>query len=400
VTSGLAPASSEAATGPTMVSQWLSAHVIDVTSAARTVTVRVHLRSPFPLSDGSVSLTTRPSDPSTSSGDYYPTAPMSGPAHPVTDGWFTGTVTFPRYLPGALLDVGVNIGNPHGPDYELVVRNTLRILDSNPDLELPTVTHAAILPRGPAPLDVRTADRKVRVKVRIVDALSGVDGGSLWLEVRHASDGLLQSFLSLRLTSGTVRDGWWETETTLYRGSASGTYDVRLAVFDRAHSGGYAMSGPHIRDWLPLPNGGGSFEVLGAGDRVRPDVLGVRVSPTRIPLGHPGSRTVITVLVRLVDRDGGGVRTVTATAFGSGQATAVSMAPLSGTRANGLWRLRFSVPSDGGQTLWLSLSVADANHVTFYAGAGSPERSTWSQVGTLSTALLGGGDGSIVVSSL
>jgi hypothetical protein len=76
------------------------------------------------------------------------------------------------------------------------------------------------------------------------------------------------------------------------------------------------------------------------------------------------------------------------------------MTPLSGTRANGLWRLRFSVPSDAGQTLWLSLSVADANHVTFYAGAGSPERSTWSQVGTLSTALLGGGDGSIVVSSL
>jgi hypothetical protein len=368
----------------------LNTHDVDVTTGARTVVVRVHATRVGGLSEDDILVWAGPSAGQATAPQLFPEFVTTGPLTLTDDAWFTATTVIPRYAEPGLLDIGISAFDSTGLDHQSVQSRALRVRDSRPDTQTPRIAWFAM---SPTSIDVRQHDVLVHVSVHVVDDLAGVDASTMRLEL-HTPDAFSSlNLVDLHRVSGTAVDGVWSGTSRIYRNSPSGDWTAWMFVRDRAHTSGIAMAGPlDVSGGATLPGGRGTLVVTGLGDSIRPDIRSVRMTPVHARVGVFGARTMITVMAHLVDRGGDGVRRVEAMLYGV-DGHAVAARPVSGTPADGVWRLRFTVPSDSPGSWYLALRVSDVGHTTLYAPAHSPERATFGGVRLLTSTLLGGQDG-------
>ena len=240
--------------------------------------------------------------------------------------------------------------------------------------------------------------------MRIVDDLAGPAFPRSTVVLRSVApsgrrdDGYV--YLTMRLSSGTVRDGVWTGSGQLRKGMAGGDWDVQVVLFDRSRDLGESYSGPLLRSYAPLPRDTGPFRVLGGGDRSRPAVVSAVVTPAA-PVRTSDAVPVI-VEVRVTDR-GSGVREVVADLQGdlASLDPITASRPISGSRRDGTWRFQFLIPEGSAASagsLWLRLRVTDHNHRTWYRAPGAtPSRDGWGGERVLTTAQLRGSTGALTI---
>lgn len=365
----------------------LSAPSVDVSSGARTMTIRVHVTD----DTGAEYVGIGPSDDT----PWFPSASAVLTSGDVRNGWWTATLTVGRWTrPGTYVpQVGVS---------DRIKRSSLtafetaafEVRNAAPDLEQPEVT--LLSPDNAAGYDVTAAGASVKIQARIVDPLSGVDEEtvlfSLWAP-RLGGTLTHGRGAGARLTSGTIKDGIWTASVYIPRNEVSGNWSVEIAVRDRAHLGTsewlsyfgptehrfQAGRGEEIR---PFPYDMGSFPVVG---RVRTDaeppiVSGATLSPATVDT-LPGPATV-DVSIDAADIGSGvdGMQAVLVPASDDNPPDiAINPRLTSGTRANGTWTGTFTLPQGlPPGTYHLKVYVWDREALdTMYISSSHPDAHRW-----------------------
>ncbi len=376
--------------------------VIDVTRSSRRVTLTIRASHPAGLVEGEIVVRLQTS-PGSHAGGWEPGV---SPRRVWASGHrsrFTATFEIPRYAEPTLLDAEVDYTPVTNRQTSVVRHGVLRILDRTPDTLPPRIVSLHVGAQGGLPVDVRHRSRRVRVAVHIVDDRSGPDlvRSNVVLRAVDPGNAVDQDvyYVPVRLVSGTPRDGVWAGSIRMAPHESGGDWDTTVVLFDRVHDVGESYSGALLRDYAALPAGSGPFTVRGRGDRWRPTVVSVSVSPaTVIPTSDP---VVVTVEARVLDR-GRGVLAVVADLEGdlSTPGPVTLTRPSRGTRHDGVWK--FSIRLEAGATnvlgsLWLHLRVADTNHVRWYSARTAARVGDWRGDTTLSPAQLGGGTGRLLV---
>ncbi len=398
-------------TKPTAELASVTPTVVDVTSAPKRAVVRVRVmddtgivRVQFNAQDMEGGAAVRVSEPLLVSGT-------------VRDGIWEGIAMVPQWSPPGTLDIHVFATDRvrRSGDGDFV--DALTVVDRNPDTELPRVAALSITSStGALPVDVRSADRTVTVSATITDDASGADYVSLCLD-RPTATGYGQSGAcgNLRLVSGTGRDGIWRGTMTIARGSVGGNWNVRLNVFDNAHVDDSTWYGPDTFPQSPehcpecsdprvnqLPGGSGRFAVLGTWDSTPPVLKTVTISPATVStLAGPAT---VTVSVRATDAEGilrvGASPSALEPWDGPPDIAYVELdAPTSGTRTDGVWRLRFTLPQGFPSGKYpLQIWVEDLTHWRSHVTPTSWYAQDPDQI-VLGPAELGTSDGAITVAS-
>ncbi|MGY0387661.1 calcium-binding protein [Nocardioides sp. WG-D5] len=153
------------------------------------------------------------------------------------DGWWEGILTVPRYAAPQTLSGSILLQDTARELYS-IERGSLNVVndgvvdDSPPQLSVVTLS--------PSSVDVRSASKSVKVAIRAVDPLAGVDRvdicilkpvGTDWRgNVEY--DGVSCTEV-VPLASGSVRDGIYTTTLAIPKGSPSGTYVVAAYTIDK-----------------------------------------------------------------------------------------------------------------------------------------------------------------------
>lgn len=400
---------------PTSYEMDLTPSTVDVTTTSRTVRIRVHVRD----DTGVRSVQLGAQDP------YGEAAVGLGLADLVSgtvrDGWWEGTGTARVWSPPGILDVDVSMIDRVGRQGHRSYPEELRVVDRDPDLEMPTVVTSSARPStGAWPLDVRSTTRTVTVRAHLTDDRSGLGTTHACLSHPSWTNDTLSYIRTLgceglELTSGTRTDGWWEATLPVPRGSLSGDWNYSIHTEDRAHGATEYWEGPdayayHCGDgsctdgvFHPLPGGRGRFAVLGISDPDRATLEEVRIGPDPVDT-LPGPVTV-TVSAHLTETDRDGVRTLGMAVNAVDQTAAAppdfapvyAYAPSSGTRTDGWWRLKVTLPQGTPVGEYaLQLWVEEAGHWTSYVSPSSPHAGSPDQI-VITEAQLGGKDGTITV---
>lgn len=377
---------------------------VDVTRRARKVVVRLKAsHSRHQLVEGNVYVILQTAD-GAPDGRLYPSAAPPVVSRRGRTATFRAVITIPRYAEPTRFDVLVAYIGTQGRETQVLRRNLVEIVDRDPDRTDPRVASLRVTTHGGFPVDTRTKARRVHVRMHLVDDRSGPDWTRSAVILRAVAPADVKQpdymYVDMRLVSGTRRDGVWAGTAVLGRGSWSGDWDTQVQMFDLVHDIGESYSGPLLRDYAPLPAGAGPFQVLGRGDRWRPQLVTAQVSPAHIaPTLAP---VPVTVDVRLTDV-GTGVHDVTAELVSeeNGLDPVVRGAPASGTRRDGLWRFTFVLQpgfASAPTAYRLRLRVSDRHHVTWYRAPGYvPQAYDWRGEQVLTAAQTGPGAAALVV---
>jgi hypothetical protein len=303
----------------------------------------------------------------------------------IRDGWWTVTLTVPRYIDSGSMTVNVFTRDRVGRQSSAAFPAALKVISANPDLAPPVVRSLTL---SPTTVDVRSAAKSVTATVRITDDTAGV--GTAYLCPAHMfADGFRQSdgCPDLQLVSGSRTDGTWRASLPIARGDVGGSWNVQVWVEDASTRHGmqywvgpdqyaYELSvhGPDATGTLPLPNGSGRFTVVGISDNNAPVLAKVTVSPPTV-VSMDGPHTV-TVDVTATDAEGvkGVGLSMRPSSDGSSAELSTGEATLvSGTVKNGVWRIPVEVPQGTPPgTYYSQVWVEDLTHWSSWVSPGSP----------------------------
>ena len=236
---------------------------------------------------------------------------------------------------------------------------SFRIIDANPDAELPRVEVVA-----PAPLqlvDTRDGARTLTVDLHVTDQGTGTHSVAvvLWSPPRSEADygyGYDSGSgigLTATLVSGTRWDGRWRATYTFPQGTVAGDWGLAVGVTDRArpwsHFGDWshwsAHAGPYTtytrHQGQPFPDGAGRFRVLGSGDGVPPTVTDLSVDDSTVRHGQGQY-----VRVRLRAPDVGAGTKVVSVRFVSDSGAATYPGWSTTPDAEGFWNILVSFPAE------------------------------------------------------
>jgi hypothetical protein len=173
----------------------------------------------------------------------------------VRDGVWSTKLTVPKGSPGGVYNLSVfaedRIGNElsyYGPEaYQAYegwsgsatrrelpgATSRLEVKGPGRDTKPPMLTEVTL---SKSSVSTATGDAKIHVRARVKDA-SGTNAGvdDVVAEVLGGGPSSDPSFprATLRRTSGTVFDGWWEGDVTISQGTPAGTYHLWIAITDR-----------------------------------------------------------------------------------------------------------------------------------------------------------------------
>ncbi len=287
-----AAAAGQDSTPPAVVSFSFSAPSVDVTSAAQSVTARAR------ITDGGSGVALP-----ISGGLWSDTAPQYAgepTVRRVSGTAFDGTYEFTWSLmrgaaPGpwtASISASDAAGNTNYGDEGTAV---LTVVNRGvADITAPEVVAFEV---SPASVDVRTADQRVTVRARIVDAGTGVIPP--FIDVWLPETGMSLAWGELERTSGTAQDGWYEWSTTVPRGTMAGSWTIDLwPLVDQQGNEG----------WF----GGTEFDATldvfysASADVTAPRVESLTVTPSTLDPGDP--LAAITIRARVTDAGAGVVQ--------------------------------------------------------------------------------------------
>lgn len=159
------------------------------------------------------------------------------------------------------------------------------------DVVAPEVVELEVVP---AVVDVRTADQRVTLRARIVDAGTGVVAP--FVDAWMPDAGIALDWGELRRTSGTAQDGWWEWSITVPRGTMPGSW--RFDIWGLRDAQGN-LAWP---DDVPFDS---AFEVgySPSSDVTGPRVESLTVTPALIDADDPFA--TVTVRAHVTDADAG-----------------------------------------------------------------------------------------------
>lgn len=281
-----AAAAGQDATPPAVVSFSFTAPSVDVTSTAQSATARARIIDggsgvALPISAGLWSDT----------APQYASEPtvrrVSGNAF---DGTYELTWSLPRgAAPGpwtASISVSDTAGNESYGDAVLSVVNR-----GVADITAPEVVALEV---SPAAVDVRTADQRVSVRARIVDA--GTGAVAPFVDVWLPETGMSLAWGELERTSGTAQDGWYEWSMVVPRGTLAGVWDVAIwGIVDQQGNEGW-FDGTHFSTMLQV-------YYSTSADVTAPRVESLTVTPSTLDAGDPFA--TITIRARLTDAGAG-----------------------------------------------------------------------------------------------
>ena len=365
----------------------LSTGAVDVTAAAREVTVRVHVTDDTGVTN--VRVTSGPDS------DSFPSSPAELRSGDIRNGWWEATVLFPRYsMPGTYTPRVVawdRVGRRNTIDFPDA---SIQVRDDTPDVDLPSVT--LLSPTPAATYDVRNQFASFTVRARIVDKLSGAADVALGAWQPRANGALIAGTGGgMRLVSGTIRDGIWAGTITLTQGSVGGDWSLTISATDLAHRD----AGRRIEWWgpgeyvyrsyepvlnRPFPNNMGSVTVIGRArtDVTAPLVSSVQVTPTQVDT-LPGPADVH-LIVQASDSGLGvqGVYVELVPLANDGSAPQMpdqSLQLTSGDRASGTWSGSITLPQGFPPgTYYVKVITWDVDtNMTAYVSAGLPDASSY-----------------------
>ncbi len=353
---------------------------VDVTHSSQLVKVRVHV-----VDDTGVKAVTLFPGADT---PWFPTGWAKLVDGTVRDGWWEATVRFEHWVKPGTYRPRVRVWDRVDRRIDVSFDDpTVIVENSQPDEDLPHVW--MLTPTPNETFDTRSAGKVVTVRVRITDALSGVDaeGTSLIMWAPRLQGRLTEGIgAPLRLRQGTIHDGVWSGDVWLPRNSAGGDWTVGIDTKDRAQGG----TGTSVTWWGPgeyyprlgeaadnrlLPDGMGSVHVLGRErtDTTPPTISSAVVTPTEVDtLAGPAS---VDVSVRAAD-PGSGVAGVSARLLpatseeDSPEPPDESLDLVDGTAADGLWTGSIRIPQGFPPgTYYLQVIVWDRedNMIGYYA---------------------------------
>jgi hypothetical protein len=311
-------------------------------------------------------------------------APLRGAEQPfagtVRNGVWRATGQVSRYTPAGVSPVDIQlidrVGRHGGGSGEFT------IVDTNPDVSPPQVL---ALTASPTTVDTRTVAATVTVRAHITDVGSGVSAPNLGF-CPYSPSGSQGSCAWAGPTpaTGTINDGWWQTTIPLPRRSLSGGWEIAVWVSDRANLTPGYWNPPDLYQRFcldvptcdssqhELPAGAGQFTVLGVDDPQPPTIESFAVSQRSVD-SVPAS-TKLTFDVHAHDPDGDGVTGVEVDLYPIGPwsdsaprlfSTWVN-APISGTKADGTWRVPLTVPQGFPPGKYLaSLEFTDTSHYAY-----------------------------------
>lgn len=358
-----------------------SAETVDVTLAAKTVDLRMHLYDDTGISAVQVGV----QDSETAA--YVGGGTGQLVSGTVRDGWWHERIQVPRWVEPADYEVWVVVRDRVNQTTNRTWSDpTLKVLDRNPDRSAPVVLSLAS-PTSSTTVDVRASGRTVRVRARLADSVSGIEEASFCpmrpLEDAYATIGCASAVK----VSGSLNDGWWEGDLVIPRGSVGGDWNVSIWLTDRAHAGmdHFWMGPDDYRTSMAggvveprnhqLPNGSGRFRVIGTSDSQAPVIASLTATPTEADtLTSP---VTVTAQVRATDVEG-----VTSVGAHLGASTNDPSAPsfafgdftlVSGTRRDGIWRGQLVLPQGTPpDTYTFQAWVEDVSHWRSYVSVSSP----------------------------
>ena len=379
---------------------WSSAVTVDVSAADQSVRLRMRV-----VDDTGVVWTA----PGSRFGYWQPRM-ISGT---VRDGWWSSRLDIPRFTqPGTYSVSGQatdRVGRSIPHDRPGMVQ--IHVVNSALDREQPVVVDTSVTPeRGDWPLDVRSDGASLTVRARITDDLAGPDRVLVCGMFRQDGDWVrdMNGCGSLSRISGTERDGTYLGSLYVPKGSQTGTWNLSLNINGDlwmgpgafAANGGDRGSDSYIK---PLP-GNSVFDVIGLSHAAPPELRSVRVSPTSIDTLPRDAQ--VDVDVHLVDPDGHGIsrqdvalhsveRAGSQPAVSVHQRVATTL--LSGTAADGVWRVSLRVPQGTPPgTYYLEVTATDQAHSRTWLSPSAPA-DAWSWTPRMSGEQLGGASGEVTV---
>jgi hypothetical protein len=343
----------------------LSRTVVDVTSAAATVTVSAHVVDDTGVrrvQAGSVATLTRGT---------------------VRDGWWSTTVRVPRYAAPGSAEIDVFVTDRVGRTGMRSFADAVAITDANPDRTPPVLQSVSMTPSS---VDVRAAAKTVTATVRITDDLAGVGTAYLCPAHQYADYYGGGECSVLSLVAGTTRDGTWRASSTIPRGAVGGDWDFQVWLEDASgnHPTGYwfgpdqiAWNAAHDQVWgQPIPGGGGVVHVTGSSDSNAPVLRTVTLSSATVDTSHGA----VEVTAEIAGTDVEGISA--ASLFISGQADDGGNVDIlwdgdfelvSGTSRDGVWRARFTVPGGTPAGRYdLQVVLQDTTHFESWFTPGAP----------------------------
>ena len=309
----------------------------------------------------------------------------------VRGGWWSGSVTVPRWLPPGSLGVYVYATDRVGRMTSRDFPNALSVVDRTPDTTMPVVRSLWI---SPSSVDVRLQAQTVTAKVHITDDRSGVQPLPYLCPSHRYEDGfrMADGCQMLERYAGTDLDGWWRGSYTVPRGGFGGDWNFSVWLTDQAHPRGTAywmgpddyassVAGYPTPDpsYHRLPGGAGRFTVKGTGDTNAPVLRTVSISPASVDT-LPSSK-VVTVSVAASDVEG--ITDVNLFLTGAADSSAPSpfngmlTQPTSGTARNGVWTFAVVLPQGTPVgTYYLQVMLNDRSHSRNWLSPGSPYAGT------------------------
>lgn len=343
---------------------------VDVTTGPATLTVRVRASDDDRVQ--SVAVGAR-------DANWYPRTDLRLVSDTRRSGWWEGTLSFPRYSPPGSYVPVVAVRDRKGRAVQRTQRDQVLVVrNDDPDVEQPRASLLA--PTPGTVVDTRTRSREVTIRARVTDDRSGVEHVSIsaFEPMRH-NGSLSGAHGTARLVSGTRLDGVWQATVLLEKGVLGGEWTVVVRVQDRAHMPTYehvAYAGPGqahppgggspgVR---PLPDGMGSFQVLGRTqtDFEHPTVTGTTVTPAVVDTRSGTAAVTVSLQARdnvAVEHVSVWLRTPEA---GVSDATVASaeLRLVRGNRLDGTWSTTLTVPRGtppGRYLLWVTAYDPDLN---------------------------------------
>ncbi len=215
--------------GPVVVSFTRTPDSVDVSKGPAKVVVWVHLRDNL-SGVSTVTMTAEGADQYDSAVVYH--FGLSGPASGTNlDGFYTGTITLPRYSPAGRDHIGVEVTDNAGNDTTIGDIEAFTVTGTS-DRQGPVV---ASFTRTPDSVNVSQGPAKVVVWVHLRDNLSGVSTVTMTAEGTDQYDSaVVYHFTLCGPTSGSNRDGYYTGTITLPRYSPAGRDHIGVEATDNA----------------------------------------------------------------------------------------------------------------------------------------------------------------------
>lgn len=348
-------------TAPVLKQIVVNPATVDVTTKARTFTVRMHV-----VDDTGVVAVSA----STDAGRIDGAKLVSGD---VRDGWWEATGVVERYQKPGSWGVSAWYQDRIGRQACCTPAATLTVRDANPDTTAPAVTG---LTMSRTSVDVRTGDATVTVTANVADDRSGIFGLDLALMTPANDYNGAGAHGYFTRVSGENRSAKYRAQVTIPRGSTGGRWNVSISTIDRV--GNIARYiGPEMyalkkqetyNNYRPLSSGA-RLDVAGTVlDTSKPVLQGVVVDRTEVDT-LPRSATVTFDVTAADAGDGIGQVTVSLVDHSTWlELQGHAYQPYAGTARSGVWRVTVTLPqgTPPGQYVVDSIHLFDRNNWGLY----------------------------------